>query len=250
MENFINNSLTVLIPIQFDSDDRLNNIKFILDYYGNEFNFIIKETGKISHSEHFTNYNNIINYVFEYSDDDIFHKTRVLNDLYRLSNTDIVMVLDADVIIPKKNILDCFNLIYENKCDAIYPYRFNKGVNMLNNVGLNKDNIDLNIVDNIDAGYGYCVILNKNKFTLIGGENESFYGYAPEDWERHDRISRLLNCMYYNGVCYHINHKIVHSHNKQPFFKKNDELYNKIKGYDDNQYCEYIINLINNYNKK
>lgn len=249
MDNFLNKAC-IIIPTQIDSDDRFFNINFIVNYYS-EFNIIIKETG-LEKKLNFDCSPNV-KHIFEFNDNPIFHKTKVLNDLYRFCDSEILIVLDADVLIPKESLYSAINLIESGDFDAVYPYRFNNGVYMLDRHKtdeLDVSNLDMNITTNINAGYGYCVLIKKNSFESIGCENEDFFGYAPEDWERHDRIKKLLRVQYLDNICYHINHQIINFHNKQPFFQENQNLYNRINTYNGEEYKCYVEKLKEKYIKQ
>ena len=104
------NNITYIMPTRIESNDRLRNIVTSVSYLLANFpqaKVIVKEVDKQSvFQEHaLPTIQNIVDtknlhHIFEQSDDDLFHKTRILNDLILEADTDVVASHDVDVVYP------------------------------------------------------------------------------------------------------------------------------------------------------
>ena len=97
---------TFIIPIRIESSDRMRNVitttAFLLENF--KTNIIIKEVDKksIFEKEALPILEDILdvdlwenfNFIFEESDEPLFHRQRVLNEMIMECETDIVMLLD------------------------------------------------------------------------------------------------------------------------------------------------------------
>ena len=106
---------TFIIPIRIESPDRMRNVitttAFLLENF--KTNIIIKEVDKESvfKKEALPIIEDIIdvniwenfNFIFEQSDEPLFHRQRVLNEMIHVTETPIVVNYDCDVILPKKS---------------------------------------------------------------------------------------------------------------------------------------------------
>ena len=104
---------TFIIPIRIESPDRMRNVitttAFLLENF--KTNIIIKEVDKESvfEREALPILESILdvdiwenfNFIFEKSDEPLFHRQRVLNEMIMECETDIVVNYDCDVILPK-----------------------------------------------------------------------------------------------------------------------------------------------------
>ena len=126
---------TFIIPIRIESPDRMRNVitttAFLLENF--KTNIIIKEVDKesifqrdalpllqsvLDRENIFTNFN----YIFEQSDDPLFHRQRILNEMVMEANTDIVVNYDCDVILPIDSYLLAYQMITTGISDVVYPY--------------------------------------------------------------------------------------------------------------------------------
>lgn len=60
-------------------------------------------------------------YHFIKDTDVIFHRTRIINQMIRLAQTEMVAVWDADVIVPFDQLISAINIVKENHSDFVYP---------------------------------------------------------------------------------------------------------------------------------
>ena len=101
--------VTFIIPIRIESEDRLRNVITSVAFLLNNFdtNIIIKEVDKTSvfaeralpQLESFFGVAKV-KHIFEESDDPLFHRQRVLNEMIMEADTEIVVNYDCDVILP------------------------------------------------------------------------------------------------------------------------------------------------------
>ena len=100
---------TFIIPIRIESEDRLRNVITSVAFLLNNFdtNIIVKEVDKTSvfaeralpQLESFFGVAKV-KHIFEESDEPLFHRQRVLNEMIMEADTEIVVNYDCDVILP------------------------------------------------------------------------------------------------------------------------------------------------------
>ena len=123
---------TFIIPIRIESNDRLRNIITVLCYLNSAFdtNIIVKEVDTDSKfdkqalpqiTEYCGDVSNI-NYIFEQSDDPLFLREKILNEMLVLTKTKVIVNYDCDMILPIDTYLESYRRIMEDKSDMIYPY--------------------------------------------------------------------------------------------------------------------------------
>ena len=124
--------LTYIMPCRIESEDRLKNIITSVTYLLANFpnaKVIVKEVSEratfkyraIPEIRKYISTDNL-NYIFEESNDPLFHKTRILNDLILESDTQIVCSHDVDVVYPHSSHKTAYDLIKTNQADVVYPY--------------------------------------------------------------------------------------------------------------------------------
>ena len=106
---------TFIIPIRIESPDRLRNVVTTTAFLVENFdtNIIIKEVDKepVFQRDALPILEDILdcniwenfNYIFERSEEPLFHRQRVLNEMIMECDTDIVVNYDCDVILPKES---------------------------------------------------------------------------------------------------------------------------------------------------
>ena len=123
---------TFIIPIRIESTDRLRNVitstAFLLENF--DTNIIIKEVDSKSVFQEYAmpileeicNVPVDINHQFEKSEEPLFHRQRVLNEMIMEAKTSIVVNYDCDVILPIESYEQAYNSILEAECQVVYPY--------------------------------------------------------------------------------------------------------------------------------
>ena len=125
---------TFIIPIRIESPDRLRNVitttAFLLENF--DTNIIIQEVDKHSvfEKEALPILEDIVevdiwenfNFIHKKSDEPLFHRQRVLNEMIMECETDIVVNYDCDVILPKESYTLAYKGIMDDIYDVVYPY--------------------------------------------------------------------------------------------------------------------------------
>lgn len=237
-------NLTFTIPVRIDSPDRQENIAFIIDYLLHNFdtNIIIYENGPEPLFEN--KYN--VQHFYEKSDG-LFHRTKYLNRMARMANTDFIANYDCDVIFPVSQLEKSYNLLVEDRVDLIYPYD-GLFVNIQRNVLkalIAYDPAVLIPTEHQNFGtqsMGGAILWNKKAFIAGGMENEHFISWGCEDWERIRRFTKLgYRPGRIKGPLYHIDHSRTHNSNEtNPHYQKNVELFQRIDAMTGDEIREHI----------
>jgi hypothetical protein len=127
---------TFLIPLRIETDDRMRNITTIIAYLLTNFNtnIIIKEYD--SHSvfqesvipmlECGFDENELKNivHIFEKTEEYVFHRTRLINDMVLQSTTPVVVNYDSDILLPIESYPLAVELITSGQYKCVYPYGY------------------------------------------------------------------------------------------------------------------------------
>jgi hypothetical protein len=251
--------LTFLIPTRIETEDRLRNIISSVSYLlrnvpakvivkevsgRNTFKFrALPEIKKYADTDKLT-------HIFEESNDPLFCKSKVLNDLIVASDTSVVANYDADCILPKESYRQAYEMINNNEADVVYPYGC--GVYQW------KAEYNSQIYDEFVKSWNGTSVLDKNKTlsnSTIGWTqfirrenyinsymmNENFVSWGCEDDEFYFRMSTLGNRIArLNNYVYHLEHGRTHnSWFSNPNFNNNWQLWNTIKTFDREQLMKY-----------
>lgn len=252
---------TFLIPIYLESEDRKANFKIVLSYLYKHFdtNIIVLEYGQSSigneiikkkvHSG-FTGSSNLHYEFRQKRDNEIFHRTKYLNEMLFLVKTKVVCNYDTDVLLPPNEYKKCEELILSGQ-DLVYPYFWGDSQYQVNYNGRDKvdkclclghlKKEDYNVTK---SEYGHCQFFNTMSYKEGGAEQEEFISWAPEDAERGYRFKKLgYKVMWSDGFICHLEHtRGENSGQSNPFFQKNIELFEYIKTLSTEQLREYYKN--------
>lgn len=211
--------VTFCIPVRLDSGIRSENLRISREYLLDNFetNVLVGEQAprQIDYS-----------ILFEFSEG-FFYKTKLLNELYKLSTTPIVVSYDCDVIIPINQLLDAANRI-RNGCDFVYPFNSHfydvkrEYIHML--VDKKFDEIPPNALESLSTiSYGGCCFFNKERYKEAGYTNQNFKSWGLEDTEIWYRLMKLKYRLdKVPGVLYHMTHpRGVDSSQSNPFHVQN-----------------------------
>jgi hypothetical protein len=250
---------TFIIPIRIESPDRLRNVvtttAFLLENF--DTNIIIKEVDAESAFKRdalpiLTDILDVeinVNHIFEKSNDTLFHRQRILNEMIMESTTEIVVNYDCDVLLPLDSYHEAYQSILHHTHDVIYPYgqgMYQKQVNAT-------DEVVSHFLQTSDFGYlekhsrthtsdfGWVQFFNRQVYIDGGMENENFKSYAPEDKERFYRFTTLdYNVGRINDVVYHLEH--LRGHNSwfsNPHMQSNMDEWEKIQIMNKQQLKQY-----------
>lgn len=157
----------------------------------------------------------------------LIHRTRALNELLKAAETPFVGIWDTDVIFPAGVMRRAYDLM--QTYDAVYPYsgefrrypedQSQKFAETLDETWLCRQ-FGYRIQTNRNM-VGGAVMVNRRRYMEIGGENENFIAFAPEDKERFYRLSTLGTVHRVPGPLLHLHHprgensKSVHRFQRQ-----------------------------------
>jgi len=209
--------MTFLIPIRVDSIVRLENLILSVQTLQKNFNthITVLEAANYSNGIIAKMLGIQVEYLFVEDKDPVFYRTKYLNIMTRQSFTPYVGIWDADVIIPKEQILDSIEKLRQG-VEIAYPYdghfydtsnvirelyTQNKSIKFLER---NKDKMSLIYGSNMKGG---AMFVNREAYIKAGMENERFYGWGPEDFERYERW-KILDLKIYRseGPLFHLTH--------------------------------------------
>lgn len=240
--------VTFIIPVNFDSEDRKTNFKITINYLLRNFetNIIVMESSSSSNEEFVKSVSDKITYVFHKNDSNIFHRTKLLNEMTKLSKTNIVVNYDVDVVFKPEQYIESRDMLL-NGFDFCFPYGgkfYDINKEFFNLVETdNLDSIDLNRCTLFNPNsVGGAFFFNKDKYKGIGLENENFISWGHEDWERIVRIEKMgFRILRIEGNLYHLTHYRNHnSSSENPYYNQNGDEFNKVRGMNKEQLEEYI----------
>ena len=255
------NDLSFLIPTRIETEDRLRNIISSVSYLLNHFpsRVIVKE---VSDSPRFELLAipeiqkrvdiGRLTYLYEETQEPLFCKSKVLNDLIIESDSKVVANYDADCILPLSSYQQAYDLISTNQVDVVYPYTC--GVYQwkaeYNNDIYEKflDSLDVSVLDKqktlSTSTIGWTQFVSREKYIDSFMMNENFVSWGCEDDEFYYRMSVLGNRIArVNDYVYHLEHsRTYNSWFNSPNFHNNFNLWNSIKTFDRNQLINYYKN--------
>jgi len=254
-------NLTFLIPTRIETEDRLRNIISTASYLLRHIpaKVLVKEvsshpTFELRAVPEIKKYADISNleYFYEESQEPLFCKSKVLNDLIVASNTKVVANYDADCILPIDSYHKAYDAINEDKVDVVYPYGcgvyqwrveydlkiYEEFVNTLDISTLDKRKTLSN------STIGWTQFINRQKYIDSYMMNENFISWGCEDDEFYYRMSVLGNRIgRIDNHVYHLEHsRTNNSWFSNPNFNNNYQLWNQIKTFDKEKLIGYYKN--------
>ena len=250
---------TFIVPIRIESTDRLRNVitttAFLLENF--DTNIIIKEVDSesifqkdaIPILKDILDVDININHIFEKSDEPLFHRQKVLNEMIIESTTEIVVNYDCDVLLPLNSYHEAYQSILHHTHDVIYPY----GQGMYQQQVKASDKIVSHFLQTGDfeflqkhsnlhtSDFGWVQFFNRQVYIDGGMENENFKAYSPEDKERFYRFTTLgYNVDRINDYVYHLEHsRGENSWFNNPYMIYNMQEWEKIQTMNKRQLIEY-----------
>ena len=217
---------TFIIPVRIESEDRMRNvltsIVFLLENF--DTNIIIKEVDTNSVFEEdilpqlkeFYDDLSSLKHVFEKSEDPVFYRMHILNEMLSMTTTKVVVNCDCDILLPVESYLESYRMIMDGEADVVYPYgngNWQKQVfadDELVSEFLNSD-CDFSILENKSniwsSDFGWVQFFNRDVYYEGGMENENFRGSSPEDKERYFRFTTLgYRVARIDNFIYHLEH--------------------------------------------
>lgn len=259
---------TFIIPVRIESSDRVRNVITILCFLLEAFDtkVIIKEVDSKPVFDEYVlpqikeylgdNVKNLT-HIFEQSNDLVFYRMQILNEMLAMSTTDVIVNYDCDVLLETKTYQKSYDMILKDGYDLIYPYGngdYQKQIfadDELVSKFLSND-FDFSILDKRSkffcAEYGHVQFFKRTSYIQGGMENENFRGSSPEDKERYHRFTTLeYNVGRLNHWVYHLEHSRGSnswpvSYQTNPYMKDNIALWEFLQKLDKDRLKEYYNN--------
>jgi predicted glycosyltransferase involved in capsule biosynthesis len=252
--------LTFLLPCRIESEDRLRNVVTSVSYLLHHFpeaKVIVKEVDSHSHFKFraFPAIRNYVNtdqltHIYEESDDKVFHKTRILNDLLVASKTEIVYNHDVDIVLPTSSYQLAYDAIKNRGADVVYPFGcgvYQWAVNYPEQVFSQflDSKFDFNVLNDtkfrVASSIGWGQMIKRQVEIDAGLWNENFVSWGAEDCEFYFRLNSFgFKVGRINRDVYHFEHsRTFNSHYHNPKFMDNHNLWQNIRTWDGNKLKAY-----------
>ena len=124
MKRFNLKDVTIVIPIRIDSVERIENLLAVTNHINHNYLTTICVLEAACYDNHILSRilpRNVI-YTFVEDYDPIFHRTRYINEMCTNVCTPFIAIWDADIIIPRKQVIDAVEQLRADVCDLAYPY--------------------------------------------------------------------------------------------------------------------------------
>lgn len=241
---------TFMIPVKFDSEDRIINLNIVAMYLRKylDTNIIIAEQGREPKVPDIIGKMLYNTYIFYKTDNDGFHKSKLVNAMIKQATTPIVAMHDSDVLAFPEEYMNACNKLRGETAELAYPFNgrvINIQKKYVNGIleTLKMDFVQKNRFTNLkDLAPGGCVIYNRDKFIKAGMMNEHFISYGPEDAEQLLRLQKLgYRFTRANRPLYHLDHsRTAHSGDKHRYAQSNWDEFRKIKTMNQKMLRDYI----------
>jgi len=258
-------NLTFLIPVKLETSDRVKNITTVLSYLLSNYDAKIL----VREFDTRTGFNDLVmttlnekfskkvlkklNFSYDIQDKKYFHKTKILNDLLEISDTEVVCNYDADVILPVSSVEKAYEMIISGQSDAVYPYGagvYQKAVNYEKDVyrtfinsKMNQDDITVlnSYSTTTTSTIGWCQFIRRENYINSFMMNENFAAWGPEDCELYYRLNLLGNKVdRVNDFVYHLEHQRSNdSWFSNPSWQENMRLWGWIRSQNKESLIEY-----------
>lgn len=209
--------LTIVIPVRIDCPERLANLQVVLSSLlsWTDSPIVIMEGDTESRIQGL-DASERVSIHFYRDGDPIFHRTKYINRLLNLAQTPFVGVWDTDVILSKESIMEAVTQVEEG---AVMSLPYDGTFLFLSEVASERVRRDpespfseggrgaLEGMSLARPSVGGAYIVDKDRYLQLGGENEHFYGWGPEDAERVKRVENLGGKVSRaQGALYHLYH--------------------------------------------
>lgn len=211
--------LTVIMPVRIESDERMDNLKAVLNHVcGLGCRIVLLEADTQSVFNEKSNLNTElkkhIRHEFVVDASPAFHRTRYINKLLNEACTEIVAVWDADVLVAYSQVYEAVENIQKG-CTIAYPYNGEYVMLSDRESSIARQGFDVEYLGSrkLKSVFGrpFCggvFLVHRQRYLQCGGENEHFTCWGPEDAERLRRVRILGHSAKWtqNGQAYHLYH--------------------------------------------
>jgi hypothetical protein len=195
--------VTWVIPVKWDSVDRQENLEACVGWLQDNF-----DTSIIIGEQETHVFENFKDRGCEYVwfDMECFHRTKMLNQMFLMSKTNIIFNHDCDIFLVIDAVKEAVKLLREGN-PFVYPYnggflragrQFHR---IINSIRVIEPLVNMPFKGRTDGSVGGSVGFLRDKYFF---EDENFFTHAPEDWTR----AKLANLIFdgYKRVDYPLIH--------------------------------------------
>ena len=217
MESNRKSELTILILYKGDSIVRLENVLVIIkQLISIGASVYLREADKFKNGILQTIIGEKIKYEFILDEDPILYKTKHFNEMLKNVTTPLVGIWDTDVIAKTSSIIDCIDVLNKDNAKLALPYN---GICLdtsypIRLLYMNKN--EYSILDEHKQKMqrlqshlltGGAILMQTETFLELGGENENYYGWGDDDFDRYIRFMNLSYPIYRSQtILYHLTH--------------------------------------------
>ncbi len=193
------NETSILILFRADSIRRLYNLVAVVESLTslNGVNIYVREADCVNHHIAQKLLPPSVKYEFTTDKDSVLHKTRHFNQMLEQVSTPYVGIWDTDTIAYSTSVTECIDALTNGKALMALPYN---GICLDTSVAIADiymQSSDFRILDTYSYLMarlqpqrltGGAVLMNRNAFLTLGGENENYYGWGDDDYDRYVRF--------------------------------------------------------------
>ena len=207
-----------LIPIRIDSVERIENLLSNIGYLTEHFhtNIYVLEASHTNNHLLEKILPKEVAYYFIEDLDPIFHRTKYINILAEKSFCNKIAIWDADEIIDYQQIIEAVTSLRNGEAEVAIPYdgRFYDTTEIVRSVYLELKDFGIlyNNINKMLLPYGAnmaggAIFIQRKKFDYAGGEDENFYGWGVEDWNRIEKWKKYgYTIKKTDGPLFHLSH--------------------------------------------
>lgn len=209
---------TILILFRGDSIRRIYNLIAIVTYLQKfpSIRIYVREADYINHNLTRCILPDRIVYEFVFDPDSILHKTHHFNEMLNKVDTPFVGIWDTDVLPYETSCQECFSILLNRQASIALPYN---GVCLDSSeviADLYLKNFQFDILDQCQHLMrrlqphrltGGAVLMNREDFLRLGAENEKYYGWGDDDFDRYIRFMNAGHSIFRsNTPLFHLSH--------------------------------------------
>lgn len=254
-------SLTFILPVRIDNEDRWNNLLTCLYYLTQNYpdsEIILIEDALISKCESISHDYKII-YLFIENDGN-FSKSNAINSGIKISTKKFLVVYDIDILILKSQIVKAVKILEKGKKFIILPHNSIfvnvsgklkvelmkdldlKSIPRFSNLFINSNNKEISLCSHPSG----VVIFSKDLLLKLGGYNKVMISYGWEDVEILKRAAKLgiFYYRFFSGNIIHLDHARGIDSVQNGYYNTNKEEFLNVDSMNTNKLLEYIKNKL------
>lgn len=210
--------ITFLILVRIDSVERLENVIIVSNIIAKYFqtNIIIREAASYCNGILKSILKKGIIYQFVEDKDPVLYKTKHFNNMASIVSTPYLAIWDADIIPDKKALINVVKKLRDKEADVALPYNgkclnitdiLRKAYFKNNDIKFLYRNVGkMKLLHNRPL-VGGAVLINKEKYIEMGMENEIYYGWGNDDFDRYYRFIKYgLKIYKSDNFLFHLHH--------------------------------------------